>query len=261
MKRAKLVREEVQATTVMLGVNSQAAIQATRNTKGNPGHYLVNALHNQTEAAQMHHKQLDLEAQWVPGHKGTPGNERADEEAKKAAKGNSSPDTSLPTQCRGHLPLSKAATCQAFNKNLKAEVAVTFAKSPRYQRMQEINPSIPSLQFMKIVSLLTQRAASLLIQLRTGHIPLNKHLHRIGRSESQLCSMCPGQDKTIHHYIMACPAYAQERKKLEKQLGQFTCSLKTLLLNPKAIPHLFEFVHASQWLTTTFGDVATPDKN
>jgi ribonuclease HI len=174
---AKLVCEEVRATMVMLGVNSQATIQATHNTKGNPRHYLVDALHDQTEAAQMHHKQLDLEARWVPGHKGTKGNERADEEAKKAAKGNSSPDTSLPTQCRGHLPLSKAATHQAFNKNLKAEAAATFAKSPRYQRMREIDPSILSLQFMKIVSLLTWRAASLLIQLRTGHVPLNKHLH------------------------------------------------------------------------------------
>jgi hypothetical protein len=43
---AKLVHKELHATMAMLGVDSQAAIKAMHNTKGNPGHYLIDTSTN-----------------------------------------------------------------------------------------------------------------------------------------------------------------------------------------------------------------------
>jgi hypothetical protein len=134
------------------------------------------------------------------------------------------------------------------------EAAATFAKSPQYQRMHKIDPSIPSPQFMKISSLLTRRAASLLIQLRTGHVPLNKHLHQ--NRQAHCCHAHHTLD--AKRLLITTSWYAQERRKLKQHLGQAGCSL---LLNAKAFPHLFKFVHATHQLIITFGNVALPDKD
>jgi len=89
---------------------------------------------------------------WTPGHKGTPGNEREDGEAKRAARGESTPNHRLPLHCRGTLPISKSAAIQHYLKKLKKEATEMLSKSPRYQRIQELNPSAPSSKFQKITA-------------------------------------------------------------------------------------------------------------
>ncbi|EIW86219.1 hypothetical protein CONPUDRAFT_29773, partial [Coniophora puteana RWD-64-598 SS2] len=68
-----------------LGVDSQAAIRATKGCSPTPGHYLVDAVTEAFEDLQDrgHH----VRVRWTPGHVGIDGNERADELAKAAAEG------------------------------------------------------------------------------------------------------------------------------------------------------------------------------
>ena len=102
---------------------------------------------------------------WVPGHENIKGNERADQEAKKAAKGNLSTITDLPISLRGTLPISQAAELQRHHKQLKREAQELFAKSPCVKFALEIDPSLPSTEFTKMCLGLGRRHASLLIQL------------------------------------------------------------------------------------------------
>jgi len=60
--------------------------------------------------------------------------------------------------------------------------------------------------------------AALLMQLRSGHILLQKHLHRIGKAGSATCPACLSDDKSIHHYLLMCPAYAAQNEKTERAL-------------------------------------------
>ena len=57
---------------------------------------------------------IDLRLIWVPGHHNFTPNEKADEEAKKAAQGNSSDQKQLPPFLRKRIPHSIMAVCQSF---------------------------------------------------------------------------------------------------------------------------------------------------
>ena len=104
---AKLIRTEWSVQTTMIGVNSQAVILATRSTHEASGHHLVDGVHEWILAALHKHRGLKVELRWIPGHMGVQENKWADEEAKKAAKGDSSDGMRLPMAFRGALPASR----------------------------------------------------------------------------------------------------------------------------------------------------------
>jgi len=74
---------------------------------------------------------------------------------------------------------------------------------------------MPLSRFRKITQNLLQVQVSLLVQLKMGHVPLQKHLHRIGKVNSPKCPVCHMRDKTVHHYLIACPAHRATRNQLE----------------------------------------------
>ncbi|ETW81323.1 hypothetical protein HETIRDRAFT_45025, partial [Heterobasidion irregulare TC 32-1] len=89
---------------------------------------------------------------WVPGHVDIVGNERSDEEAKAAARGLTSMDIVLPKAIRGQLPFSRSAARQRFNDGLKKRWKKLMEQSPRWQKLQRIDPTAPSNRFRKITS-------------------------------------------------------------------------------------------------------------
>jgi len=152
----------------MIGADNQPVIKATHLSKGTAGHYLLDGFHHTLERVYKRHRDIELDMIWVSGHEEIEGNERADSEAKRAAKGNSSPDAQLPKHCRGRFPRSKAAALQHFHKLLKFESALLLSRSPRFTKLHEIDTSSPSPRYQKITACPPRRHASVLIQLRTG---------------------------------------------------------------------------------------------
>ncbi len=129
------------------------------------------------------HRQANITLRWIPSHMEIKGNEEADRQAKKAAEGNTdSPTHRLPKVLRRRLPDSKSAIKQNLSKHLKIEAVTILHKSPQWTKLVGIDPSrvMPSARYHETVEwLLPHKHASLLIQLRTGHAPLNKHLYTI----------------------------------------------------------------------------------
>jgi len=123
----------------------------------------------------------------TPGHEGIPGNERADEEAKVVAKGDSSLVALLPKSCRGPAPSSRAMAWQSHLLKIKAKSIKHFTDSPIFKRLRQNNPTMPSPAFRKATQELPCMQVSLLFQLRTGHILLQKYLHRIRKASSPKC--------------------------------------------------------------------------
>jgi ribonuclease HI len=251
----ELIREERGVGAVTMGVDNQAAITATGLRRPAPSHYIWDMFHKRLEMVQGRHQDMEIEIRWTPGHKGIEGNEEADKEAKMAAEQGSSERAGLPAPLRKALPYSKSATRMAYTKKLKRKAKKAWEASTRYERIKDIDPSLPSSSFRKLVAPLSRKHASVLIQLRSGHIPLNKHLHRIGKAESPICPCCRQHEETVHHFLIRCPAHRNARTALTHAAGRDATSLHKLLSKPKLIPHLFRFIGRAGRLRSVFGDL------
>ena len=68
------------------------------------------------------------------------------------------------------------------------------------------------------------RGTILRLQIRCGHFPLNKYLHRINKSETDRCQQCadaegpvvetPAESFTGNHFLFDCPAHTIAREEL-----------------------------------------------
>jgi ribonuclease HI len=82
----------------MIGADNQAAINAIQNELSTPNHHLAADILRSAQqiSKERGNKNYALTIRWTAGHIGIDGNELVDEEAKKAAKGQSSEPSSLP---------------------------------------------------------------------------------------------------------------------------------------------------------------------
>jgi ribonuclease HI len=252
-----LLYAERNVTTVSVNLDNQSVISATGIRRPRPGQHIIVELTNLAdEAAARFGNQLKLALRWISGHSGIDGNELVDIEAKKAAQGDSSEVHRLPTLLTDYvLGHSIAALKQEHIKKLKAAWHDRWKASPRYSRATKTDSSFPFTKFRKAADGLTRAQTSILVQLRTGHIGLNKHLARINKSESALCPTCSLSEESVHHLLFECPSHRNARHHLTKALGRKASSLKFLLNNKKGISEVLKFIGRTGRLRRNFGDV------
>ena len=140
---------------VVVGVDSQAAIKATKNSSSQPGCHLLRTIHECVQQVLESSPNTTITIQWTPGHEGIEGNEQSDQQAKSAAAGNTTSNTvhpiPLPLLPEGYLPTSHSASVTAFNATLKQKAATDLTRSPRYHRLKRIDNSFPHPRFMQLV--------------------------------------------------------------------------------------------------------------
>jgi len=205
---------------------------------------------------QAHDPAFRLEIGWVRGHNGTEGNERVDGEAKEAAKGRTSLACNLPCfLATGALPLSTAAARQASNSLMHALWRKEWAGSPWHPRLSQIDPSMPSNGFRKLVSELSRAQTSILIQFRTGHVPLSKHLFRINKASSPACPSCQQDEESVHHFLFDGPTWRHDRWLMGQALGSKAKSADYIFGSQKGVAELLKFVGRMGRLKRIAGDV------
>ena len=281
-------------TRVTIGLDNQAVLMGLRNQKPKPSHYLLDKIHDLLEDFQVTQARLRgatiegyrkgtgrtrlkdgskgwkewrlkrycrVEFIWTPGHEGIFGNETADAEAKKAAEGESSIPKSLPQFIRQKpLPISIAATRQTLKKHAKLRWKNEWFDSARYEKTNAIDSTLPSNDYLHIIDQLRRNQASILTQLRTGHIPLNAILHRIKKADSPDCTHCsPGYRENVFHYLLICPHYVNVRRRLQANLNCEASSIPFLLSSRTGIPHLLRYISDTKCFKTTFGKVRPDD--
>ncbi|THH14123.1 hypothetical protein EUX98_g9645 [Antrodiella citrinella] len=240
-----------------VAVDNKATMQAAPGFTSQPGHYLLDVLHAAVKALKKKHPSTPITLRWVPGHKGVKGNEVVDEGAKQAARGRSLPKHAIPAGLPKEepLPVSVAKLRQEINESLKQKAKKLWQESSRCEKLAEIDSSLPSKTYLKLAFALPRKQASVLFQLRSGHVPLNHHLHRIRQVPNATCPACKTYTETVHHLLLMCHAHRKARAVMRCKLGRDGESLAFLLTSSKAMEPLFNFLDATGRLRATYGNL------
>ena len=188
-----------------------------------------------------------LTLRWTAGHAGIPGNERADREAKKAARGLTSDTKLLPPLLRRKLTFNSAALKEKHLNNIYTKWKTEWRSSPRGIKMKTLDDSTPSNTFLNLIcnNKLTRKESSFLTQLCTEHIPLNSYLYKFKLVDSPRCPACGAVSETTHHFLFTCPTYAYERWPLQQKC-KGTLSLKKIMTDRKLVRALLRYVTATE---------------
>jgi ribonuclease HI/endonuclease/exonuclease/phosphatase family metal-dependent hydrolase len=235
---------EVIGKQVSLYIDNQAIVMALAGTKSNSGQYLLN------ETSFMANElPCKLTIRWISSHSEVKGNEAADKLAKDAASGRSSRTVELPHLLRSPLPISASAAKQEFNAELNRKWQTMWTNSPRKNRFAQLDPEFPFNKFRKRSYKLTRKQASIIMQLRTGHVPLNFYLFRINKTDSDRCIRCNEDEaneqevETINHFIFNCTAHYEARTDLIAKIGRNRFNLSSIMKDADLMKSLVTFIN------------------
>lgn len=164
---------------------------------------------------------------WTPGHRSITLNEKADEEAGKAAEAEGE---------RFTLPVSLASTTQ--------RVRLTF--NDRGENLDRGSFRTPGRKIAAALDELEKGKAAAIFQLRSGHCPLNHFLKRIQATEDDRCPHCRRKETTTH-YLIYCQKYKHKRRKFRNDLKEAEIKVDTrgadkILDNPNTYPYLADYI-------------------
>jgi len=241
---------------ITIYLDNQAVAQAVGNRRPKASHYIYDALHRLVSASYRKHEQMRLHIRWIPGHKDVLGNERADKLAKEAASGSVSRTELLPEVLRQSLPRNVVSVRKTFKQQTMGRVRHLWTLSPRYRRLRNVDTDCQRpITYQKLILPLSRMHSSILVQLRTQHVPLNVHLHRIKKIPSPSCPNCGHPSETVQHFLLRCPAYRNARSRLANKLGREAYHLAPLLSKKKCLPALMTFIRETGRLRHVFANI------
>ena len=137
-----------------------------------------------------------IRLQWVPGHSFLPGNDAADELARRGA-----------LLAPSAIPCSVSPLISRIHSRLISDWRRTASS-------KFFDTQVPSISTEELV--LLRHARCVLSRLRcNGHsLLLGSYLSRIGRIENRSCSACGHSPQDISHLILHCPATDSLRRSL-----------------------------------------------
>jgi hypothetical protein len=134
---------------------------------------------------------------WVPGHCGI----HRKEEADALARTGSSSAFVGPEPC---LPLTPSSVKRREQEwLLKSHCASWNLETACCQSKMWLKKL--NLGLTRYLLRLPRSKLRILVELITGHCPLNKHLHNIGLIDEPICIACGMEDGSVFHLLCNCP--------------------------------------------------------
>ena len=194
---SRYCHDETKITNTVIFSDSKSTLQAL----GSDGLSTPRIIALKQEASNfISFRKRRLVLQWIPGHAGIPGNEKADRLAKHGS-GLEQPQISTTYQ----------TAKQIIKNNYKEEWMNSWARGTTgrvlYNHMSTTKTNDP-------IRLLNRKHQSHIFQLRVQHTPLNNHLNRINPEYPPMCVLCDSPHETVDHILFECPKLEDLRQRL-----------------------------------------------
>lgn len=250
LKMLQKYGQDLNGMDIMIATDNQAVLRAYGARKPRPESYLIEEARKIHESIEDRWPNVRLKMQWTPGDEGIEGNKKCDLEAKRAAEGEHRNRRINTTLLENGLPNSKPATRQHLKRKAKREYENDFRRLPRYERVARFDPKAPASNFKNISAKLNRQQASILMQLRTGHVPpfvppVQAYLHRFNLAETPTCPSCGIEPETVTHYLLYCESHNAHRRRLRRTLGRDLSLEIEILGDDKHMKALMEYIDAT----------------
>jgi ribonuclease HI len=194
----------------------KSALQAIANPTNRSGQQIILSILRETEHAKKT-LGLHLRLQWVPGHRGVIGNEKADQLAKEAVRLN-----------RNHEFGNLASHQKRENKEgMLRDWKTEWQTTTKGNHLRQIDSGLPAGHTRRLYGSLPRQRANLLAQLRTGHSWLATYGNDKGFTDSDRCEC--GARESVVHVLVDCPTLRDLRQQMRQEIGEAFSSTSKML--------------------------------
>ncbi|KAF5331423.1 hypothetical protein D9611_011884 [Ephemerocybe angulata] len=256
------IRDEVGTTEISIYTDNQSILKAMQSGRPGPAQYLQDEFYRLADTLKNEGmERIKFTLKWISAHSDVARNERVDEEAKKAARGTTTFALGLPPLLRPGLLRSISTLKEETRNEARKRWIEMWKGSKRGEGFLETDAEFPFKSYQKQTGQLTRSQNSLLVQIRSRHIPLNGYLFTRKKAETDICQKCrSGRKETLEHFLYDCPAYRAHRTTMDREHGRDKRNMPKIMGKLEHVRALIRYTNRTGRFTLTRNGEETDKK-